>query len=194
MNNFAALNVLNIGFIQFALEEEREYNGFVEQQRGRRRPRTSWVRNWLKPERRIAVGHYHQLMEELRLDDQVSFYNFLRITPPMFDELLQRIIPLIEKQDTNYRKALEPGMKLAITLRHLAKGDSYATLQYEFRVAKNTICLLVKEVCDALTTELKMRSSRALLTEAHGKKLRRMSMCAGTSHMPVVPWMENILP
>ena len=78
MNNFAALNMLNIGFIQFVLEEERQYNDLVEQQRRRRRPRASWVRNWLKPERRIAVGHYHQLMEELRLDDQVSLYNFLR--------------------------------------------------------------------------------------------------------------------
>ena len=31
MNNFAALNMLNIGFIQFVLEEEPEYNDFVEQ-------------------------------------------------------------------------------------------------------------------------------------------------------------------
>ncbi|KAJ8033571.1 hypothetical protein HOLleu_23861 [Holothuria leucospilota] len=43
------------------------------------------ARKWLKPERRIPVGHYHQLMEELLLDDQESFYNFLRVTPPMFD-------------------------------------------------------------------------------------------------------------
>ena len=54
------------------------------------------MRNWLKPERRIAVGHYYQLMEELRLDDQESFYNFLRVTPPMFDELLECITPFIE--------------------------------------------------------------------------------------------------
>lgn len=154
-NNFAALNVLNVGLIQMVREEEQEYNEYVEQQRRQRRPRTSWVRTWLTPERRLAVGHYHQLMQELRLDDQASFYNFLRITPPMFDELLQRILPLIEKQDTNYRKALEPGMKLAITLRHLASGDSYVTLQYEFRVAKNKISLLVKEVCNALTMELR---------------------------------------
>ena len=78
MNNFAALNILNIGFIRFVLEEERQYNDLVEQQSRRRRPRTSRVRNWLKPERGIAVGHHHQLMEELRLDDQVSFYKFLR--------------------------------------------------------------------------------------------------------------------
>ena len=35
MNNFAALNMLNIGFIQFILEEELEYNDLVEQQRKR---------------------------------------------------------------------------------------------------------------------------------------------------------------
>ena len=33
MNNFAALNMINIGFIQFVLEEERKYNDLVEQQR-----------------------------------------------------------------------------------------------------------------------------------------------------------------
>ena len=73
----------------------------------------------------------------------------------MFDDLFERITPFIEKEDTNYRKALEPGMKLAITLRYLATGASDTTLQYEFRVARNTICLLVKEVCDALVMELK---------------------------------------
>ena len=35
MNNFALLNMLNNGFIQFVLEEKREYNDLVEQQRKR---------------------------------------------------------------------------------------------------------------------------------------------------------------
>ena len=155
MDNLEALNVLNVGFMEFVLEAEQVYNEMVDEEIRRRRPRTCWVRNWLKPERRLAIGHYHQLMEELRFDDQESFYNFLRITPPMFDELLERITPFIGKEDTNYRKALEPGMKLAITLRHLATGDSYASLQYDFRVARNTISLLLREVCDALVMELK---------------------------------------
>ncbi|XP_052271962.1 uncharacterized protein LOC127872673 [Dreissena polymorpha] len=93
-------------------------------------------------------------MEELRLDDQESFYSYLRITPPMFDELSERVTPLIAKRDTKYRKAL-CGMKLAITLRHLATGDGYATLHYDFRVARTTIGLVVREVCNALVMELK---------------------------------------
>ena len=37
------------------------------------------------------------------------------------------------------RDPVSPGVKLAVTLRHLATGDSYTTLQYAFRVASPTI-------------------------------------------------------
>ena len=65
------------------------------------------------------------------MEDQQSFFNFLRMPPEMFDELLNRVGPRNRKMDTHYRKALEPGMKLAISFRHLASGDKYPTLQYD---------------------------------------------------------------
>ena len=55
MDKFAAFNMLNVGFMQLLLEAEQEYNEMVVQGR-RRKPRTCWVRNWLKCERRIAGG------------------------------------------------------------------------------------------------------------------------------------------
>ena len=55
------------------------------------------------------------------------------------------------KKDSFCRKALEPGLKLAITLRYLATGNSYRSLQYGFRVASNTISLLIPAVCEAIT-------------------------------------------
>ena len=39
---------------------------------------------------------------------------------------------------------------LAVTLRHLATGDSYTTLQYAFRVVSSTINKIVPEVCDTI--------------------------------------------
>ena len=70
-----------------------------------------------------------------------------------FHEILARVEPRIEKQDTFWRKALEPGLKLAITLRYLATGNSYKSLQYGFRVAYNTISIIIIEVCEAISEE-----------------------------------------
>ena len=44
-------------------------------------------------------------------------------------------------------------MKLAITLRHLATGESYQSLSFQFRVGKSTICKFVPQVCEAIRTE-----------------------------------------
>ena len=96
------------------------------------------MRLWLSAERRLQFGLYDKLLAELRMEDQQSFFNFLRMPPEMFGEQFNRVGPRIRKMDTHYRKALEPGMKLAITIRHLASGDKYPTLQYAFRVAAAT--------------------------------------------------------
>ena len=53
------------------------------------------------------------------------------------------------------RKAIEPEMKIAITLRHLAAGDNYSSIKYNFRVPQNTISVIVREVCEAIAEEYK---------------------------------------
>jgi len=63
----------------------------------RSRPRKYQTRPWLAEERRRVCGHYARLMDELRVEDPQSFYNYLRMEPAMFDKLLQRVGPRIEK-------------------------------------------------------------------------------------------------
>ncbi|XP_056009306.1 uncharacterized protein LOC125679776 [Ostrea edulis] len=92
-------------------------------------------------------------MAELRAEDQASFHNFLRMPPEMFNELRQRVGPRITKKDTRFRPALDPGMKLALTLRHLASCDSYASQKFGWRVPHNTQSLVVREVCHAILDE-----------------------------------------
>ena len=57
------------------------------------------------------------------------------------------------EQDTAYRQSLRPGLKVAITMRYLASGDSYHSLMYAFRVPHNTISKFIPEVCEAITQE-----------------------------------------
>ena len=66
--------------------------------------------------------------------------------PEMSDELLNRVGPRIQKNNTLWRKSLEPGLKLAITLRHLAARAKYTTLQFGFRVGRNTISTFIPEL------------------------------------------------
>ena len=77
--------------------------------RKRRKPRRYQTRPLLAEERRRLYGHYARLMEELRVEDPQSFFNYLRMEPAMFDELVQRVGQRIEKHNTKMRKALPPG-------------------------------------------------------------------------------------
>lgn len=110
-----------------------------------------WSRPWLL--RRSLYGQYERLMHEMAMEDVRGFKNFVRVEPDLFQELLERIAPRIEHQDTFMRKALDPGLRLAITLRYFASGDSYKSLEYGFRVANNSISRIVYETAEAIINE-----------------------------------------
>ena len=77
-----------------------------------------WVRNWVA--NRNKCGASHQLLNELRLEDKKSSFNFLRMNHSSFQELSALCTPFISKQDTTMRKAISACERLALTLRCLA--------------------------------------------------------------------------
>ena len=109
------------------------------------------MKPWLS--RRLDYGHYDCLMRELEAEDVVSFRNFVRMDPAMFREVLQRVGPRIEKFDTWFRKSINPGCRLAITLHFLATGEKYRSLMFGFTVAHNTISVIVTQTCEAIVAE-----------------------------------------
>lgn len=137
--------------------------------RRRRGARTVWVRPWIC--RRFTLGMYDRLLVELKKEDGRSFQNFMRMPPVMFDELVQRLTPRITKQNTNFRPSLEPGLKVAITLRHLASGTKYHDMQYGWRVPHNTISNIVREVCQAIVDVYLDEMMTTPTTEAGWRKI-----------------------
>ena len=97
-----------------------------------------WVKPWLL--RRVTLGHYDTLMQELMRESRGDFKSYLRMEPEIFRETLDRVSPRIEKSQQG-RPPLSPALKLAITPRFLPTGNSYYSLAFNFHVAHNIICL-----------------------------------------------------
>jgi hypothetical protein len=67
-------------------------------QRRQRLPRRWWIKDCIA--RRPAFGWYETLMVELEIEDPSSFKNLLRMEPAMYHEMVERLTPLIQKQNT----------------------------------------------------------------------------------------------
>ena len=109
---------------------------------GRRRKLTNpWVMSWiLHREDRIHT-------------DILGYQNFFRKPPAFFCLIEERIHHHFKSSLTNFRKPLGIGLKLAITMRHLATGETYTSLQYNWLVGQTTICKFIPQVCRAILAE-----------------------------------------
>ena len=85
------------------------------------------------------------------------------MSPTDFEVLINLIGHEIQKNDTFYRKAISVQDRLAVTLRFLAMGDSYSSLQYLFKILKQSISLIVPKVCQALIEKLKFINLKIIL-------------------------------
>ncbi|GFU92195.1 reverse transcriptase domain-containing protein [Trichonephila clavipes] len=109
----------------------------IRRQNVKRKKRKVWVKPWVG--RRTEYGASHTLLKELKNEDHTAYRNMLRITGEQFDELLEMVRGKLSKQGTTMRMAIPVTTKLEITLRYLATGDSFKSLEYLFRVPETTI-------------------------------------------------------
>lgn len=67
----------------------------------------------------------------------------------------ERLSPRITLQNTGWRKAPEPGLRVGVTLRYLAAGDRYPGLSFCFRVSRHTIAKFLPQVYQAIVDKYK---------------------------------------
>lgn len=135
----------------FAAILAQRMNQMVEM-KGKRKKRRWWVRKWILNRK---LGPHNLVDMELRNSYPDDFKNLLRVSEDQFDFLLERVSPLVAKSDTNMRQAVSAKTKLQVTLRYLATGDSFKSLEFLFRVPKSTISKFIPEICEAIHKTLK---------------------------------------
>ena len=99
--------------------------------RRRRKPPNPLVMPWILPKDK-KKGCYSNLLANLIHNGIPGYQNFVRMLPS--DLIEEPIHHHIKKSVTNFRKPLEVGLKLAITLGHLATGETWTSLQYHWLV------------------------------------------------------------
>jgi len=74
-----------------------------------------------KPWVQLGEEHcaYNNLLAELNADG--SLRNYIRITKAQFDDIVERMTPVVQRTNTN-QAANTPSERLAFTLRFLATG------------------------------------------------------------------------
>ncbi|KAG0718480.1 hypothetical protein GWK47_000796 [Chionoecetes opilio] len=125
--------------------------------------RKIWSRNWLK--RRTEGSQYKNLVQELALEDENGYRNWMRLDRCQFHEVLELIRPAISRQDTNMRAAVSAEERLAITLRHLATGESQQSLGLPVPGQPASISMIIPSVCTAIYEALQPDYMRAPTTQ-----------------------------
>lgn len=129
-----------------------------------RKKRRKWCKRWFL--RRREYGHM-QLLRELRDSEPADYQNFLRMDGSTFDQLLALVRPLIAKQDTNMRDSISPEMRLTITLRYFATGNTFDYLKFLTATSPQAIGKIVIETSEALIHCLKQQGIIKVRTLFH---------------------------
>ena len=82
----------------------------------------------------------------MRLQDHSMHFNYFRMLPSTVDDLLHLVGPSLVRQRTRYREPLPPALRLAVPVRYLATGESQASLSYNYRIGRSTVCGILNEV------------------------------------------------
>ncbi|KAJ8929203.1 hypothetical protein NQ314_018079 [Rhamnusium bicolor] len=113
----------------------------------RKRSKGTGMKEWFR--KRKEDSHL-KLVNFLRINYTDDYKNYFRMNEDMYNFLLQKVEPLIRKQDTIMRQAISPNEKLAATLRFLATGQTYEELKFVTYISPQTLGRIIPETCLAI--------------------------------------------
>ncbi|XP_006001092.1 uncharacterized protein LOC102354795 [Latimeria chalumnae] len=134
-----------------------------------------------------------------------AFTNFdwmdnFRVSRATFDFICTKLRPTIQRRDTNMRRAIPVEVRLAMTLWRLGTCCEYSTIEHLFGVSKSTVCIIVRDVCDAIVNILTPEYIHVPTGEQLQEVMNGFEECFGlpqtagalcSTHIPILPPREN---
>ena len=101
-----------------------------------------------------SLAKYRKKFGQIQLLNACSdkeFYNYTRMDRNTFQELSEMIKPFIYLN----KNSISLEERLALTLRFLASGNSFADLKFLSGISSSTISIIIVDTCKALNKALK---------------------------------------
>ncbi|XP_068135972.1 uncharacterized protein [Hyperolius riggenbachi] len=117
-----------------------------------KRHRAFWTKDYLQTRDSMPQT---QILPVIRENDPNDFRNMMKMSDENFNFLLQKVTPLIQKQDTCMRKSISAEQRLVATLRYLATGSSLEELKFMTAISPQALGVLIPETCHAIVQVLK---------------------------------------
>ena len=128
-------------------DESLVYLGAVVAGKPKKRKHKTWVREIFRNREKYGTLN---LVRETAMADEEMFFRYMRMSPHNFEYLLSLAAPNITKQTTNFRKSIPPQLRLSVTLRHLATGESHISRSLQYRIGRQTVSKIVPDTCKAI--------------------------------------------
>ena len=90
-----------------------------------------------------------------------------------FEFLVEKVTPKIVRKDTFMRNSITPQEMVCVALRYLASGESFRSLQFQFRLGRRTISECVMDVCAAIFEVLGVEYLQTPKNEQEWTKIAR---------------------
>ncbi|GFO04838.1 protein antagonist of like heterochromatin protein 1 [Plakobranchus ocellatus] len=123
----------------------------VQRTKMKKRKRTKWVNEMNQLP--IQQDAFSCLMSSLKANSD-KFVDYCHMSPHLFQTLLTCVREDLTKETSNFRRPIDPELRLMLTLRHLSTGASFQSLHFEFRVGESTARMTVYDVCEAIWKKL----------------------------------------
>ena len=100
-----------------------------------------------KKKTRWSILHH---ISKLKQEDAEGFRGYVRLNTISFEKLVELLAPSLLKQDTVVRECIKPEKMCCVTLRYFASGESFSSLEYQFRISRKAISYIVEQVAAAI--------------------------------------------
>lgn len=113
--------------------------------------RACWVQPCLA--KRNELGAFHTIFQEIRYDPR-RCRDYIRMNNAQFMYLVNLLSEDLQKEDTNMRKCISPEELTCLALRYLATGETFRSLEFQFRISRKRISQAITEVSNAIINRL----------------------------------------